>query len=110
MSPRRSLAALPGDEVVDALLRLHPLVEVLVAGQDDVDAVLQEQRLELLAQRHVGSVLVARRVERVMEERDLPVGAARRQLLLQPGELGLVHVVAVEREERAALPSGGLNE
>ena len=38
------------DEIRDALLRLDALVEVLVAGEDDVDAVLDEQRLELVAQ------------------------------------------------------------
>lgn len=34
------------DEVVDALLRLHAFIEVLVAREHDVHAVLHEQRLE----------------------------------------------------------------
>jgi hypothetical protein len=38
----------------------------------------------------------------MVEEGDLPVRAARRQLLFQPVGLRLVHVVAVEREETDA--------
>ena len=49
-------------------------------------------------------MLLPRGVERVVEEADLPVRARRPELLLQPRELRLVHVVAVQREEaRAAL-------
>ena len=44
------LAARSDDEVGDALLRLDPLVDVVVSREDDADAVLEEQRLEHLAQ------------------------------------------------------------
>ena len=40
------LAGGAAGEVVDALLRLEPLVEVLVPGEHHVDAVLDEQRLD----------------------------------------------------------------
>src|SRR5687768_3912658 len=43
------LAAAARDEIVHALLRLEALVKMLVAGEDRVDAVLHEQRLERLA-------------------------------------------------------------
>ena len=53
MFPLAQLGRGAGDDVGDALLRLDPLVEVLVAGEHHVDAVSQEQRLELLAQHFV---------------------------------------------------------
>src|SRR3712207_7897092 len=49
---RVALPELPAgtrDEVVDALLRLDALVEVLVTGEDDVEAVADEERLDDLA-------------------------------------------------------------
>ena len=42
---------------------------------------------------------LARRIRRVMEETDLPVGTAVGELLIEPGQLLVVDVVAVEREE-----------
>src|SRR5262245_42504308 len=97
--PFAQLRGAARDEVVDALLRLDALVEVLVPGENDIDAVLEKERLEQHPQLHIGSVRAARRVEWVMEEADLPVGSAGRQLLLEPVQLGLVHVVAIEGEE-----------
>src|SRR6185503_13680672 len=67
------LAARAGDEVGDALLRLDALVDVVVPREDDVDAVLDEQRLERDAERHVGPVTAGVRVERMVEVADLPV-------------------------------------
>jgi hypothetical protein len=61
------------DEVMDALLRLQPLVKVLVAGKHDVDAIFQEQGLQLIAQRRIRAVPAAGRVDGMMEVRDLPV-------------------------------------
>src|SRR5215213_7806343 len=72
------LAARARDEIVDAFLRLDALVEVLVAGEDYVDAVLQKDRLDDLAQRSVGAVLAARRVRRVVKEGYLPLGGVLR--------------------------------
>ena len=92
-----------GGEVVDALLRLEPLVEVLVAGEDDVEVVLDEQRLDDRAQVDFRAVAAARRIERMMEEGNLPLRVRLRQLLLEPALLVLVHVVAVEREEADVL-------
>ena len=75
----------------------------------DVHAVLDEDRLELFALQIGRTVRLARRVRRMMEEADLPVGTARRQLLVEPVQLFVVDVVAVEREEPHARFSG-LNE
>ena len=49
--PLPQLPARSGHEVDDALLRLDPLVEVIVPGKHDADAVLDEERLERVAQR-----------------------------------------------------------
>ena len=92
-----------GREVVDALLRLEPLVEVLVAGEDDVEVVLDEQRLDDRPQVDFRSVPAARRIDRVMEVGDLPLRVRLRQLVLEPALLVLVHVVAVEGEEAHVL-------
>ena len=47
---RPQLAPRPHDEVRDPLLRLHALVEVVVAGEHDAHVVLHEERLEHFAQ------------------------------------------------------------
>ncbi len=89
----------PGREVVDAVLGLHALVHVLVAREDDVHAVTDEERLDERTQIHLGSVTTARGVDRVVEEADLPRRLRRLELAREPLELLRVHVVAVEREE-----------
>jgi hypothetical protein len=50
------LRSTAGREVVNSLLRFHALVEVLVAGEYDVDAVAHEQRLQHRAQIFFGTV------------------------------------------------------
>src|SRR5258706_10850878 len=50
------LAAGTRHEVRDALLRLDAFIDVVVTGEDHVDAVLDEQRLERHAQIDLGSV------------------------------------------------------
>ena len=92
---------------------MHALVEVLVPRQDDVDVPLDEDRLERRAQRTGAGLVAARRVERVMEEDDLPAAAGLLQPLLQPCELLGIERAAVEREEahpgrRQARPGAGL--
>ena len=106
-----ALAQLPArsaHEVDDAFLRLDPLVEMVVAGEHDADVVLEEQRLEHLAQPLIRAVAVARRVERMVEVRDLPVLVRVLQLLLEPRDLLRVQVGALEREEPDVL-LGALN-
>ena len=56
---RPQLAARSHDEVRDPFLRLHPLVEVVVSGEDDAHVVLHEERLEHFAQPKVRAVPVA---------------------------------------------------
>jgi len=75
-----------------------------MSGKHDVHAVFEEQRLELFAQRDIRTVRTARGVDRMMEVHDLPVRAARRQLLFDPLQLGAIHVIAVERKEPYAGP------
>ena len=71
--PRR--AAL--DEVVDALLRLDALVEVLVAREHHAHAVLRRRAARAARAVALRAVEAARRVERVVEEGDLPGLAGR---------------------------------
>src|SRR5687767_7532260 len=87
-----------GNKMMDPALRLHSLVEVLVARQNQVDFVRDEQRLQQRPKRGIRAV-PARRVQRVMKEAYLPVAARARELLLEPLELRFVHVVAIQREE-----------
>ena len=53
------LSARADDEMHDAVLRLRALVDVIVAGEDDADAVLDEDRLENLLQVVAGAVTLA---------------------------------------------------
>ena len=66
----------PRREVVDALLRLDPLVEMLVAGEYHIHAVLHEQRLEELPQVFLGAVFLARRIDRMVEVRESSTSAS----------------------------------
>src|SRR6187200_3484699 len=77
--PLTQLGRTTFDEVVDPVLRLDALVEVFVSGEHDVHAVLDEQRLDLRAQVHFGSVLFAGRVQRMVEVGDLPAIVGFRQ-------------------------------
>src|SRR5688572_16895347 len=72
---------------------------MLVPGKGDVKTVLQEQRFELLSQVDFRAVTPAGRIQRVVEERDLPVGTRGTQFFVEPLELLTRHVVAVEREQ-----------
>ena len=53
------LAAGADDEMDDAVLRLGALVDVIVAGEDDAHAVLDEDRFEDLLQVVAGAVALA---------------------------------------------------
>src|SRR5262245_31614069 len=66
------LAAYAGDEIVYALLRLGALVNMIVAREGRVHAVLDQKRLQPGAQIEVRPMSISRRVERVVEEGDLP--------------------------------------
>ena len=80
-------------------LRLDAFIEMIVAGEDHAHVVFHEQRFENRPQRQIRTVSAAGGVERVMKVGDLPIAPGSRQFLLQPGKLGLVHIVAVEREK-----------
>ena len=97
------LAARPVDEVRDALLRLDAFVDVVVAGEHDVDAVLDEQRLEDDAQLDLRAVPAAVRIERMVEVADLPVIGRLLERVVEPRQLLRVHLVAVEHEEADVL-------
>jgi hypothetical protein len=75
------------DEVLDALLRLHALVQMIVSREHDVHAVAKEHRLEHLAQRHARAMIAAGGVERVMEVADFPLLRGVPELGLEPVEL-----------------------
>ena len=64
-STKRSGAA--RNEIQHALLRSHPLVQVLVTGEDDVDAVIDEHLLELPAYQSGVQPVTTRRVERMVK-------------------------------------------
>ena len=101
--PRAQRATATGHPVHDAaLLGLDALVDVVVPGERGAHAVLDEEGLQDRPRLQRGAVGPARRVQGVMEERDLPVGARGRELLLQPVELRLVQVAGVEGEEAHA--------
>ena len=85
-----------------ALLGLDALVDVVVPGERGGHAVLDEEGLQDRPRLQRGPVGPARRVQGVVEERDLPVRARGRELLLQPVELGFVQVGGVEGEEAHA--------
>src|SRR4029453_10869289 len=87
------------DEVLDPVLWLEPLVEVLVPREHNIYAVFQEQRLQYRAQLQIRTMPLARRIQWMVEEADLPFLPGIAQLLFQPRELRLVHVVAVEGEK-----------
>ena len=93
------LPAGSGNEIVDSLLRLDSFVNVIVTGQHDVHAVLQKDWLHHLSQLVIRSVLLRRRIRRVMEETDLPLRSLSTQLVFEPLHLFLVHVVAIQRED-----------
>ena len=98
-----ALAQLPAralDEIGDALLRLDPLVDVLVAREHDADAVPHEQRLEQHAQLDVRAVATAVGVERMVEVGDLPRLRRVSQRLVGPGELFRVHQVVSRTKKR----------
>ena len=97
--PRSKLAARPDDEVGDALLGLDPLVEVVVPGEHDAHVVFQEQRLQHVAQAQVGAVPIARRIQGMVEEDNLPGAARGLQLVLEPLNLLRHRVRALEREK-----------
>jgi hypothetical protein len=80
-------------------LWFDPFVEVLVPGEHDVHPVLDEQRFHLRAQVDFRTVPAAGGIQRVMEVGDLPPIVRGRELILEPLQLLLVHVVAVENEE-----------
>src|SRR5437868_12860079 len=101
-APQVAAAQLRGasrGEVVDAVLRLHALVEMLVPGENDVHAVADEERLDERAQIRLGAVATARGVDRVMKKTDLPRRLRRLELAPEPLELLRIHVIAVEREK-----------
>ena len=77
---------------------MDSLVNVLVAVEHDVHAVLHEDRLEDFSELDLGTS-PCRGIERVMKVGDLPVGSRCRQLLVQPLDLLRIHVIAVEHEE-----------
>src|SRR5262245_45792423 len=66
------------DKVLDPVLRFEPLVEVLVSREYHVDTVLQEHGFQYRPQLEIGAMPLAGRIQRMMEETDLPffAGAA----------------------------------
>src|SRR5579864_688853 len=64
-------------EVVDASLRVHALVNVVVTRKYGVNAIFNEYGFKKRAQFRVRTVSLARRIERVMEEADLPIFVSR---------------------------------
>jgi hypothetical protein len=81
---------------MDPVLRLESLIEVLVPREHDIYAVFQEQGLEYRPQLEIRTMPLARGIQWMMEETDLPFLPGIAQLLFQPLELRLIHVVAVE--------------
>ena len=101
--PRAQRATAAGHPVHDpALLGLDALVDVVVPGERGAHAVPDEERLQDRPRFEGRAVGPAGRVQGVVEEGDLPVGARGRELLRQPVELRLVQVAGVEREEAHA--------
>ena len=92
-------AAGAGREVLHPATQHDSLVEVLMAAQPDVHAVLEENRLQLRAEPERGGAVAARRVERMVVEADLPVGVRALELAAQPQHLIAVVVDRVEAEE-----------
>ncbi len=86
-------------EVGDAALWHEALVHVIVAAEDDLHAVLDEERLENSPEIHLRPVAARGGVQRVMEIRNLPGRGRRSQLPPQPRELRWVHVIAVQRKK-----------
>ena len=106
-----SLAQLParaGDEVIDAALWLQPFVDVVMTGEDDLHAVLDQQRLDQDAEIDVRSVPSRIAVERVMEVGDLPLLTRLLHRGLRPSQLGRIHHIGVEHEESDVLPHIGV--
>src|SRR5215475_3144666 len=92
-------SARAGGEILHALLWFSALVNMIVAREGRVHAVLDQKRLKLGAQMEVRPVLISRRVERVMEHCDLPFCLRRLKRLFQPTPLLKVEAIRVEPEE-----------
>ncbi len=86
-------------EVVDTLLRLDSLVDVIVAGKHDVDAVSKEDRLEHDTKINRGAVPRGVRIQRMMEVTDLPRLFRVAESRLQPLQLFGIQLRAVENNE-----------
>ncbi len=94
----RALAAATGDDVLDAVLRDHALVIVIVTGEHELHVVLLQHRRELGLQPGIRAVL-ARGVGRAVEIDDLPRLVGGGEIAIQPRDLGVVVRLRIERGE-----------
>src|SRR5688572_15247768 len=85
-------------EILNPLLGAEPLVDVLMSLKHHVYSVLEEDRLQHRAELDLGSP-AGGGIEWMVEVGNLPVRTRRGQLLLQPGDLLRIQVVAVQHEE-----------
>lgn len=81
------LARRTADEVGDAALWRQALVDVIVAAENDLHAVLDKERLENGPKIRLCPVAARGGVQRVMKIRNLPGRGRRSQLAAQPREL-----------------------
>ena len=66
-------AAASRHEVTNPVLRCHSLVQMLVAGEHDVDTIADQRRLERRPDNVAGLLrMIARGVERMMKKCDAP--------------------------------------
>ena len=93
------LAAGPGDEVMDAALRLQTLVHMVVTGEHDLDAEFQKQRLEQHPKVNVRPVAAGVPVERMVEVRDSPGFDRLLERGPGPGQLRRVQHIGVQHHE-----------
>src|SRR5437867_5635414 len=97
--PAPDLARGARDKVINSVLRLNPLVEMVVAGEDGIYAVLHEKRLQEGAQLDVRAVPAPGGVDRVVEKTESPDFRGALQFLIEPRQLLLVHECAVQSKK-----------
>src|SRR5688572_2061320 len=98
--PLTELAARACNKILNAILRFNSFVDVVVAGENNVYAVPNKDRLERPANAFGRPVPAAGGIRRVMEKRYLPFRVILCQFSFKPLDLGLLEINTIQGVER----------